>query len=91
MKVILTLWTLNYVGCVAFSCLIISILFLIEEANLQKSDSQISEEHYQTSNNWTNVLDFIGWFSNYAVLDGIKWLCAFTKETTERLTTKPQS
>ena len=39
----------------------------------------------------TNVFVSIGKFSNYVALDEIKWLCAFTKHTTQRFIIKPQS
>ena len=51
MKVILTLWTLNYVDCVPFVVLILSLLFTSEPNNLEKSYSRISEKHDQTSIN----------------------------------------
>ena len=88
-KLILTLWKLNYVDCVLFSC-ILSILFTIEPTNLKKYFSWIFEKHDQTSINLTNVFDFIGYFLNRIVFDEIKWLFALTKYTTQKFTTKPQ-
>ena len=82
LEIILTLWTLNYVDCVSFSC--ISIFLLIEPTNLKKSYSRISEKHLQTSISLTDVFDFIGCFSNYVAFKEIKWLCVFTKFTAKK-------
>ena len=46
-KVMLTLWTLNYVAFL-FLTLILSILFTVKPTNLKKPYSQISEKHDQT-------------------------------------------
>ena len=46
-----TLWTLNYVDCIPFSCflvLILSILLTIKPNNLRKFYSQIFKKHNQT-------------------------------------------
>ena len=74
MKIISALWTLNYGEYVAFSALIISILFAIELTNLRKSYSWIFQEHDQTSINLTDVFNIIGYFSNYTGFHEIKCL-----------------
>ena len=48
---ILTLSILNYVGCVSFFVLTLSISLTIEPINLKKSYFRISEKHNQTSVN----------------------------------------
>ena len=39
----------------------------------------------------TNVFDFVGYFSNYVGFDESKWFCGFTKYTTHKFATMPQS
>ena len=53
MKVILTLWTINYIAYVPFFLFILSILFTIRPTNLKN----LSKKHYQTSVNLTNVFE----------------------------------
>ena len=53
MKDILTLWTLNYVDYVPFSC-IISLLFTIKPIHLKNVYDWIHNKHVQTFNNVTN-------------------------------------
>ena len=78
----------------AFIYLVIILSIVIHNqanSSLKKSYSQISKKHDQTSNNLTNVSDFIDYFSNYFAVDEIKWLCAFNKYTSKKLITKQQS
>ena len=70
-----------------FLVLILS-MFTMEPAKLKKSYSRISEKHEHTSINLTDVFGFIGQFSNFVAFDEIKWLCDFTKYTTQKLVTK---
>ena len=81
-----TLWILDYVDCVPFPVLILSILF--KPTHLTKSYSQISEKYDQTSINLTNVFDFRGKFSNYFAFDEIRWSCALTKYTRQKFIIK---
>ena len=90
MIVISKLWTLNYVDCVPFSYMILSILLTIELTYFEKSFSWICKKHDQTSINLIDVFDFIDSFLNYLAFNEIKWLCAFNKYTTQKLLTKPQ-
>ena len=74
-----------------FLVLILSILFTIKptkRTNFKKS-YRISEnrKNDQTYINLTKF-DFIGKFSNYVGFGESKWLCVFTKYTTQRNTKK---
>ena len=76
----LTLWTLNDVYCVPFSC--VDFFHIVHNlANLIKKILILSLQKHQTSVDLINVFDFIGWLSNYVVFDEIKWFCALTKYT----------
>ena len=55
MKVILTLWTVNYVDCVPFSCIDSFILITIKPTHFAKILFSNFEKHNQTSFNLTIV------------------------------------
>ena len=77
-----SLWTLNYVDCVLFSCKkesCQSCKLILKSLNLELAKNMIKPPLY----NLINLFDFMGWLWNYIVFDKIKWLCAFTKYITK--------
>ena len=74
MKVMLTGWKLNYVDCVSFFVLILSMLFTIKSTNLKKSYSWIFGNYDWPSTNFGNAFNFIGQFSNYVDFEEIPLL-----------------
>ena len=77
--------TLNTILIVfLFPVLILSIFFTIDRTNFEKSYSEISKKHDQTSITLTNIFGF-----DFVVFDEIKY--AFTKCTVQKFAKRPES